>query len=199
MTPTVVLRELTPPGVPAGEDLRVVEQRLAALPHTITLAEGLTLVVTLPTGVARAWLHPAGDAVVSSGAVQQRAHEPPAAPLPEDVDGPVGPGDGRLPATGLRPRLLVVRDRRPLAAFPAVVGHAWVIAGGDAPGERALEVAVLDWHVDVATVLGLPSAAGSLRVAWRWLDEVATPPRLPEMVDVAWASWSAGAGKGGWT
>ncbi|MBS3939678.1 MAG: hypothetical protein KG028_01835 [Actinobacteria bacterium] len=184
MSTPLVLRELTRPTVAAVDDLRVVEQRMPSLPHTVTLAEGLALTLVLPTGVARAWLHEPGDAVVSRGADQVAA------------DAGVGSGragTGPLPPMPLRPRVLVVRDRRAVAAFPAVAGRRWLVPEADdqdtGPAGRPAQVCLLDWHVDVATVLGLPSAAGAVRVGWRWMDDVSSPPRLAPVRPVAWTVW----------
>lgn len=181
MTPPLVLRALTPANRSADDELQVVDQRVPALPHTMTLADGLVTTLVLPTGVARAWLHEPGDAVVSSASTQLEADgSRSAATLTAAF---------QLPPQTLRPRVLVIRDRRAVAAFPAVVGHRWVVPElADVTG-RPAEIAVLDWHLDVATVLGLPSAGGSVRIAWRWLDVVVAPPRLPVVRDVAWAAW----------
>jgi hypothetical protein len=160
----VVLRHLAAPlpsptaAPPAGYAL--VESTLTqGLPARFPLGPRLTLAVTVPTGLARAWVRADPALVVSS------SDEPSAAGIADA---------GRVPI-----RVVLLADGGLVGAAPLVRAVEVLLPG--AP-DRPVEVAVvaLGWRVTAGALVG-PGGPGSwLRLAWRRVGAAADrPSRIP--------------------
>ena len=142
LTAAVVLRSLVPapgPGaVPDGWTLLDADLS-AGVPARFPLTPDLTLVLILPTGVARAWQRLDPGTVVTS----------------TNVPGLELPG----------PRLLLLQANELVAAVPLTRGLTRTLPADPARPAR-ITVRPLDWHLTAGCVAGATSTGNRFRLAW---------------------------------
>jgi hypothetical protein len=175
IAPIPVSRYLVPADVPPppATFTRVTQPLVNGLPQAIPLDAQLRLVVALPTGVAQPWLDADPAAVVSRSADQIAA-----ASAAGDEANSIG-------AVAFAPlRVLLVRDRTPLASVPLVAGLRRTLPDAGDDGV-AIELRVLGWDVRVGTVRGAGDFGSFVDLAWRRADrpgESFEPPPLSPRV-----------------
>jgi hypothetical protein len=173
--PAPIQRYLVPPAPPQVEEagfLRVRERVPAGIPHAVALAEGLRLVLVVPTGLAATWRDADPAAVVSESAPEHAAHDPQAAPAPV-----------RAPAR------LILQDGASVLASVPLVAHrrVWLPDSGRSESGVRIELIVLGWDIRAGSLRG-PGEVGSwLEIAWRLADraadEFSAPPVSPKVLE----------------
>jgi hypothetical protein len=171
-----IARLLVPPAAPAAvaAGLERFEAIIAGgLPHVIALAEGLSLVLAVPSGLARTWAEEDPSTVVSDSGPELADHDP-SAPAPP-VGAPV-----RAPA-----RLFLRSGTDLLAVVPLVAGRRWLLPDGGDPDGVRIELAVLSWRIHAGTLRGTGDFGSRLELAWRPATRAAdtfSPPPISARV-----------------
>lgn len=154
-------RHLVPAGlppVPAG--FAVVESRITqGIPHPIGLDGEFSLLLVVPTGLARSWLSAPPTAVVSSSATQLA----PAGPIPK------GGNDNSL-RPGAAPRLVVLRAGAMAGAVPLSAAARAVLPEADLSTGTRIEVWVREWDLRAGSLRGPGDVGSRIAVAWRRID-----------------------------
>jgi hypothetical protein len=170
--PIPVARLLVPPvSTLAPEGFARIESILpSGLPATIELDRELSLVLTLPTGLAAPWRDAAADDIVATA-------EDDLAPLP-------GPPPTRDPVAEAPLRLHLRRGSTVVAATPLGVGARLRLPdGGDQLIGTLVEVVLLDWIIRAGSIRGAGDAGSRLVLAWRRadgaVDQFSEPPINP--------------------
>lgn len=151
-------RHLVPPGpppVPAG--FTVVDSRiLQGIPHTIALDGEFSLLLVVPTGLARSWLAAEATAVVSSS----RPKLTPVSPkTPDTLD------------VAAAARLVVQRAGAMSGTLPLVSGFSAVVPErADSPGTK-LRILILEWEIRAGSLRGPGDVGSRIVLAWRRIDQ----------------------------
>lgn len=165
--PVSVARLLVPEPAPLpGSDLREVATPLArGLPHLLPLEADLTLMLVVPSGLARTWLELEPATVVAAG-------DPSGTP----------PDANEVQSAVLPARLLLRAGPTLLASAPLVAGAAQQLPDA-AP---RIELRVLEWRLCAGTLRGVGDFGSRLRLAWRPVgratDAFAAPPAHPAVL-----------------
>jgi hypothetical protein len=172
MDPIPVLGYLVPPvDLLAPEGFTRLETNLpAGLPATIELDREVSLVLTLPTGLAMPWREVGAADVVATAADDL-------APVPM-------PQPPRDPVAEAPLRLQVRRGTTVVASSPLGVGARLRLPDSGDPAAGALvEIVLLDWVVRAGSVRGAGDVGSRLVLAWRRadqaVDQYSEPPVNP--------------------
>jgi hypothetical protein len=146
----------------------VVDQAMTAgLPHVVPINPQLSLVISLPSGLAATWRDADPSAVVSHS----------------DLETAPQPATGALPVE--------YAQRPPLRAYlrisgstidvvPFVAGARVALPDGVAPPGAQFELHLLSWNICAGTVRGPGDFGSRISVAWRRADravmQYSTPP-----------------------
>lgn len=156
-------RHLVPAGPPpVPEGFTLVESRITqGVPHTITLDSEFSLLLVVPTGLARSWLAAPPAAVVTSSQPQLSA----TGPVVDD-----GPVDDTL-RPGAPARLVVLRAGA-LAGAIALSANAQAVIpeASPVPGTR-IAVVIRGWDVRAGSLRGPGDVGSFISVAWRRVDQ----------------------------
>jgi len=162
MTATpLIARHLVPsvaPAVPDGFE-RLPTALVAGLPHSIALAQDLTLLLVVPTGLATRWRDADPAAVVTASD-------------PEPAAGPAG----RAPA-----RLLLRGSDGVLASVPLVAGLRRTLPDGQA----RVELLILGWEIRAGSLRDPGDVGSRIELAWRPADRAGdtfSPPPISSRV-----------------
>lgn len=165
--PAPIARYLVPDVAPRVDEngfVRIRERVPAGIPHAIALAEGLRLIVVVPTGLAATWRDADPAAVVTESAPEHAALDP---------QGPAAPA-----RTAAR---LILRDATgvlasvPLAAYRRL---SLPDTGRSDTGVR-IEMIVLGWEIRAGSLRGPGDVGSWIEIAWRVADRAAdefSPP-----------------------
>jgi hypothetical protein len=158
-----------PPAVPAGAT-QVLQPLLRGLPQELPLDATLSLVITVPTGIAVDW-RDADPATVVASAADERAPS----------------GAQARPALARPPvRLALRRAGGFIAGVPLVLG-AHRFLPDDGAGGAVIELTVLDYLLHAGTLCGPGDFGSLLRLAWRrcdaGVDHFALPPLPPRVAE----------------
>jgi hypothetical protein len=169
--PFPIERLLVPAAVEGPSGFTKVEQRLVAgLPATIALSGELSLVLTIPTGLANTLRDIDPHAVVTQSFVQTIA-------LPAGPRGEIAAVD-RTPA-----RLMLVRSGVQLGSVPLVAGLRLRLP---TIGSVVVELIVLGWEIRAGSLRGAGDFGSSIRFVWRRadsaLDRFLPPPISPNIL-----------------
>ena len=173
MQPISVVELLVPePSIVAPTELTRLEEPLVrGLPHTITLADDLSLTVVLPTGLARAWRDADPTSIVSTSDGQR-------APFTANASAPVGD------VASAPLRIVVQVAQAVVATIPVVARRRQVVPDAGDPSQAArLELEVMSWVVHAGTVRGAGDFGSRIVIAWRRADAADvefTPPPMNE-------------------
>jgi hypothetical protein len=143
----------------------------AGLPHRMTLDAGLTVTLSLPTGLAREWLHADGYATIAESGAENAT---------DDADAP-------RPARRPAPRLIV------RGANGALVGVVPLSAGlvrgvGDSGGAGGMRVTimVLAYDLRAGSARGPGDWGSRITIGWRHSDKGTNsfepPPLNPSVI-----------------
>jgi hypothetical protein len=148
-------RHLVAAGLPPVPDgCTVVDSRITqGLPHAIALEGEYSLLLVVPTGLARAWLAASPTAVVTSSRPQLA---------------PVAPKQA-VPA-GAPARLVVLRAGRLAGAIPLAAGASAVVPEADFVAGTRIEVFVREWDLRAGSLRGPGDVGSRVSVAWRRID-----------------------------
>lgn len=165
-------QQLVPAGAPVAADAltRMTEPLTAGLPQRIVLDGDVSLVVTLPNGLALPWRDADPSALVSVSEPEVEPH----APDPNALVGSVA----RPPL-----RLLVLVHGAPVAAVPLAAGRRGVVPDGG--GAVRIELQLLAWELRAGTLRGGGDFGSFLELAWRRADagtDAFAPPPLNGML-----------------
>lgn len=182
-----IARYLVPADPPAPDDrFTVVDAAIAdSLPFTIALDGTVSLVISLPTGLAIQWLDADPTDVLSSSDAETAPQTGAAVPLSPLHRAPV--------------RFYVRIGGRTSAAIPLVAGLRATFSNGPAGGTN-YEVWITDWSLRIGNVHGAGNFGSSVTFGWRHADtavtQYSTPPvnphlwwRLPVMGIARIESW----------
>ncbi len=172
MDPVPVVGYLVPPVSPLAPDgfARLETTLAGGLPATIELDREVSLVLTLPTGLAMPWREAGAADVVATAADDL-------APVPM-------PQPARDPVAEAPLRLQVRRGTTVVASTPLGVGAWFRLPDSGDPAEGALvEIVLLDWVVRAGSVRGAGDVGSRLVLAWRRadqaVDQYSEPPVNP--------------------
>jgi hypothetical protein len=158
MPPFPVARYLVPADPPApGDRFTVIHEVIAGgLPASIAIDRQVSLVVSLPSGLAAHWL--SRDATESLS-------------TPEAETAPqTDPGEPNSPLQRSPLRLYVRVAGRTTAAIPLVAGLRAGFSNGSSPGAVNYEVRILDWDIRIGNVQGAGNYGSHIKLAWRRAD-----------------------------
>jgi hypothetical protein len=166
--PIPIARELVP-GSPPHPELdgftRLRESMPAGLPHAIALAEGLRLVLVVPSGLAVTWRDSDPTALVTQSAPELDAHDT-AAPAPP----------AHVPV-----RLVLLGDGGVLESVALAAGRRlWLPDTGTDAGVR-IEVVVLGWDIRAGSLRGPGDVGSWIELAWRIADRAADEFAAPRV------------------
>jgi hypothetical protein len=166
-----ITRSLVPPQTEGPAGFTRTEQKLTSgLPARIQLTPDLTLVLTVPTGLASTWVELDPNLVVSQSFDQTMA-------LPNGSQHALAGVD----RTAVR--LILVRGTDVVGTLPLVAGRRARLA--DDKG-TLLELIVLGWEIRAGTVKGPGDFGSSIRLAWRdssaGVDRFLAPPVSPTIL-----------------
>jgi hypothetical protein len=174
--PAPIARYLVPDVPPQVETdarfTRVRERVPAGVPHVIALAEGLRLVLVVPTGLAAAWRDADPVAVVTESASEHAAHDAAAATPPPRV-----------------PARLVLQDAREVLASVPLVAHRrlWLPDSGGSDHGVRIELVVLGWDIRAGSLRGPGDVGSWIEIAWRIADrasaEFSAPRVSPDVLE----------------
>jgi hypothetical protein len=172
MDPIPVVGYLVPPvSTLAPEGFARLETTLPrGLPATIDLDRELSIVLTLPTGLALPWRDAATEEVVATA-------DDDLAPMPS-------PPPARDPVAEAPLRLQLRRGTALVASTPLGIGARLRLPdGGDPAVGTLLEVVLVDWLVRAGSVRGAGDVGSRLVLAWRRadraIDHFSEPPVNP--------------------
>lgn len=138
---------------PPPSGMALLEQEFVnGLPGRVPLADGLTLILSAPTGALSVWMDLPPGTVVYDAADEARGVDP-AAP-------------GRSAADSLPLRFYLMSGSTLMAAAPLRLGKRLLLPETGAP---VVELVLLAAVVTAGAVRGLPLSGASVRVAWRRL------------------------------
>ena len=139
----------------APDGFAEIDQPLTAgQPATIALTKELSLVLTLPTGLAGS-VRDLDATLVASRAAEQL--------LPRSDGAEEIGGTTRAPL-----RLVVLSGTKIVGSVPLTAGARWRVPESGGPSDGAVvELVVLDWELRVGTVLGAGDFGSKIRLAWR--------------------------------
>jgi len=173
MPPFPIARYLVPSGPLALDDrFMVVDETIVrGLPYTIGLDRQVSLVISLPTGLAAQWMNADGADVLSTASAERAPQADPAQPSSPLQRSPL--------------RLYVRAGGRTSAAIPVVAGLRAGFSNGSSPGAVNYEVRILDWDIRIGNVLGAGNYGSHIKFAWRRADaavtQYSTPPVNPHL------------------
>lgn len=158
------------------------------LPHRLPLEAGLTLVLTLPTGLGREWLQADGHAIVSDADREQAPRLDPEAP---NAITELPPAGARLTLRGA--------DGTLLGIAPLALGVRYLLgdgaaeeAGDSQAGGVRIELVVLGWSLRAGNARGPGDWGGRITLAWRRADRGSDrfePPALHPYVIPRLPAW----------
>ncbi|HEX6683623.1 MAG TPA: hypothetical protein VF062_12550 [Candidatus Limnocylindrales bacterium] len=157
-------RHLVAPGLPpVPEGYTLVESRiLQGIPHTVALDAEYSLLLVVPTGLARAWVSADATAVVTSSG-----------PRLSPTDPTVQEGQDGL-AIGAPARLVVMRAGAMAGTLPLMTGLSMVIPeAGTFTGTR-IKVLILEWEIRAGSLRGPGDVGSRIVLAWRRIDKAAS-------------------------
>jgi hypothetical protein len=184
-----ISRYLVPANPPAPDDrFTVVDEAIAGgVPYTIALDRQISLVLSLPSGLAAQWMDASATDVVSAASVESAPQSTPAQPAEPLERSPL--------------RLYARVGGRTTAVIPLVAGLRAGFSTGSGPGALNYEVLVLDWYLRVGNAHGAGNFGSRVKLAWRRSDQAvlqfSTPPvnphlwwRLPQLNIPRIESWT---------
>lgn len=166
-----ITRYLVPPQTEGPAGFTRTEQKLTSgLPARIQLTPDLTLVLTVPTGLASTWVELDPNVVVSQSFDQTIA-------LPNGPQHALA-GVDRAPV-----RLILLRDTELVGTLPLVAGRRARLASASG---ALVELIVIGWEIRAGTVKGPGDFGSSIRIAWRdssvGVDRFLPPPVSPTIL-----------------
>lgn len=174
MPPFPIARYLVPSGPPAVDDRFIVvdEPIVRGLPYTIGLDREVSLVISLPTGLAAQWMNGSGTDVLSTASAETAPQADPAQPSSPLQRSPL--------------RLYVRTGGRTSAVIPLVAGLRAAFPNGSSPGAVNYEVRILDWDIRIGNVLGGGNYGSHIKLAWRRADAAVTQYSIPPVNPHLW-------------
>ena len=130
----------------APPEFAVLQTTVDSIPRELALADGWSVILYAPTGIARAWLDGDPAEVLSSSQYES---------LPHAAD---GDGAARAPA-----RLVIRRGGALIGALPLAAG---VIGRFHAPS-ALLEIEPLSWEIRAGAMRGGSSGSARIELAFR--------------------------------
>lgn len=137
----------------APDFVRLTEPLTAGLPQTIPLDRELSLVLTLPNGLARTWKEADPAQTVSSSAAELGPAPDSPPPGGDPIEAPL--------------RLLVLVTGEVVASVPLVAGLRRAVPDG---GGSLAELVVLGWDVRAGSLRAPGDAVSRIDLAWRRVD-----------------------------
>ena len=168
-----IARYLVPVEPPAPDDrFTVVDAAVTGgLPYTIDLDGTVSLVLSLPTGLAIQWTGADPGTVLTSAQPETAPQSTPAVPQSPLHRAPV--------------RLYVRVGGRNTASLPLAAGMAATFAVGS-PGGTNYAVQILDWDVRVGNVHGPGNFGSHVKFAWRRADVAVAQYSTPSINPHLW-------------
>ena len=124
----------------------VLQTAVDSMPHELALADGWSVILYAPTGIAREWLDGDPAAVVSSSRLESVPH--------------AAPGDEAARAA---PRLVIRRGGALLGALPLAAG---VIGTFHTPSAM-LEIVAVSWEIRAGAMRGGSPGSARIELAFR--------------------------------
>lgn len=173
--PIPVRRYLVSPQAPTTpEGFQRIDQSISSsLPQAIDLGDGLSLLLVVPSGLARPWREADPTSIVSHSKPELAAFVPAASEVVGHVD--------RAPA-----RLLMRIKGRTVASMPLVAGSRRMLPDSGQPdGGIRVELMLLGWDLRAGNLRGPGDYGSRISLAWRRADgaveQFSTPPINPQL------------------